>query len=142
MHPNIYTTIWKANALGNDFESFERLIIQLDYNLMSSRSFISTIEQNFDPNGRFQAANYNLYLEIYSMINSLYGQYCERINTENKTSEQLDCVGVYAMYVLYRRCGIRRVVHNSVVAYLMTVTNRDGEADSHRKAGRWPSVEN
>ena len=103
---------------------------------MSYRSFISTIEQNFDPNGRFQAANYNLYLEIYSMINSLYGQYCERINTENKTSERLDCVGVYAMYVLYRRCGIRRAVHDSVVAYLMTVTNRYGQADSHPKAGQ------
>ena len=77
---------------------------------MSSRCFISTIEQNFDPNGRFQAANYNLYLEIHSMINSLYGQYCERINTENETTERLDCVGVYAMYVLYRHLLPSKVV--------------------------------
>lgn len=69
---------------------------------MSSRSFISAVEQNFDPNGRFAAANFNLYDEIHSMTNALYGQYCERINTEHETTERLDCVGVYALYVLYR----------------------------------------
>ena len=31
---------------------------------------------------------------------------------------------------------IRRVVHDSVVAYLMTVKNRDGQVDSHPKAGQ------
>lgn len=77
-------------------------MIQLDYNLMSSRFVVSTIEQNFDPNGRFQAANFNLHEAIHSIINNLYGQYCERINTEHETTERLDCVGVYAMYALYR----------------------------------------
>lgn len=94
--------IHQANTLDNDFESLERMMIQLDYSLMSSRSFISTIEQNFDPNGRFQAVNFNLYQEIHSIINSLYSQYCESINTEQEATERLDCVGVYALYVLYR----------------------------------------
>ena len=44
------------------------------------------------------------------MINSLYWQYCERINTENETTERLDCVGVYAMYVLYRHLLPSKVV--------------------------------
>lgn len=78
------------------------MLIQLDYSLISSRSFISAIEQNFDPNGRFAAANFSLYEEIHTIINALYEQYCERINTEHEATERLDCVGVYALYVLYR----------------------------------------
>ena len=90
------------NSLDNDFESFERMMVQLDYNLLSSRSFISAVEQNFDPQGRFQAAKFPLYDEIKSILVTLYGQYCERINTDHETTERLDCVGIYAMYVLYR----------------------------------------
>lgn len=89
--------------LDSEFESFERMIIQLDLNLLSSRSFITSIEQNFDPRGRFQAAKFELWNEVKSIITTLYGQYCERMNTELETTERLDCAGIYAMYVLYRR---------------------------------------
>lgn len=85
-----------------EFESFERMMIQLDYNLLSCRSFINAIEQNFDPTNRFHNANFPLYEEIKSILATLYGQYCERINTELETSERLDCIGVYGMYILYR----------------------------------------
>lgn len=90
------------NTLDSEFESFERMMVQLDFNLLSSRCFITAIEQNFDPRGRFQAAKFPLYDEIKSILVTLYGQYCERINTEHETTERLDCVGIYAMYVLYR----------------------------------------
>jgi hypothetical protein len=93
----------KDNALNGEFESFERMMVQLDFNLMSSRSFIAAIEQNFDPRGRFQAAKFPLYDEVKSIVSTMYGQYCERVNTEQETSERLDCAGIYAMYVLYRR---------------------------------------
>ena len=85
-----------------EFESFERMMIQLDYNLLSCRSFINAIEQNFDPTNRFHNANFPLYDEIKSILATLYGQYCERINTELETSERVDCIGVYGMYILYR----------------------------------------
>jgi len=85
-----------------EFESFERMMIQLDYNLLSCRSFINAIEQNFDPTNRFHNANFPLYDEIKSILATLYGQYCERINTELETTERLDCIGVYGMYILYR----------------------------------------
>ena len=91
------------SKLDSEFESFERMIIQLDLNLLSSRSFITSIEQNFDPRGRFQAAKFALWDEVKSIITTLYGQYCERVNTELETTERLDCAGIYAMYVLYRR---------------------------------------
>jgi len=91
------------NTLDSEFESFERMMVQLDFNLLSSRSFVTAIEQNFDPRGRFQCAKFPLYDEIKSILVTLYGQYCERINTEEETAtERLDCVGMYAMYVLYR----------------------------------------
>ena len=90
------------DELDDEFESFERLIFQLDFSLMSSRSFIAAIEQNFDPRGRFHGAKYQLHEEIHQIVTTLYAQSCERVNTEDETSERLDCVGVYAMYVLYR----------------------------------------
>jgi hypothetical protein len=93
----------KDNALDGEFESFERMMVQLDFNLMSSRSFIAAIEQDFDPCGRFQAAKFPLWDEVKSIVSTMYGQYCERVNTEQETSERLDCAGIYAMYVLYRR---------------------------------------
>ena len=90
------------NSLDDKFESFERMMVQLDFNLLSSRSFITAIEQNFDSHGRFQAAKFPLWDEVKSILATLYGQYCERINTEQEVKERLDAVGVYAMYVLYR----------------------------------------
>ena len=77
-------------------------MVQLDFNLLSSRSFVTAIEQNFDTRGRFQRAQFPLWDEIKHILLTLYGQYCERINTEQETTERLDCVGIYAMYVLYR----------------------------------------
>lgn len=85
-----------------NIESLERMMVQIEFNILSSRSFIAAIEQNFDPRGRFQAAKFHLHDEIKSILLALYGQYCERINTEYETSERLDCVGVYGLYVLYR----------------------------------------
>lgn len=78
-------------------------MVQLDFNLLSSRSFITAIEQNFDPHGRFQEMKFPLWDEVKTIISTLYGQYCERVNTEQETTERLDCAGIYAMYVLYRR---------------------------------------
>lgn len=78
-------------------------MVQLDFNLLSSRSFITAVEQDFDPRGRFQAAKFALWDEVKSIVSTLYGQYCERVNTELETTERLDCAGIYAMYVLYRR---------------------------------------
>jgi hypothetical protein len=90
------------DELDEEFESFERMMVQLDFSLMSSRSFIAAIEQNFDPRGRFQEAKYQVHEEVRHILTTLYAQSCERVNTEEETTERLDCVGVYAMYVLYR----------------------------------------
>jgi hypothetical protein len=91
-----------VDELDDEFESFERMMVQLDFSLMSSRSFIAAIEQNFDPRGRFQEANYQLHDEIRHILTTLYAQNCDRVNTDEETTERLDCVGVYAIYVLYR----------------------------------------
>eukprot|EP00804_Cyclotella_cryptica_P021844 CCRYP_000825-RB/>CCRYP_000825-RB protein AED:0.05 eAED:0.05 QI:342/1/1/1/1/1/9/177/1131 len=99
-----------ANKLDKEFESFERMLVQLDFSLMSCRSFVSTIEQNFDPRGRFQDAGFKMHERIHSIISTLYGQYCERINTEHETTERLDCVGAYAMYVMYRHLLPSKVI--------------------------------
>mmetsp|Transcript_26731 Transcript_26731/g.55214 ORF Transcript_26731/g.55214 Transcript_26731/m.55214 type:complete len:1342 (+) Transcript_26731:142-4167(+) len=93
---------WSEEKRIENIESLERMMVQIEFNILSSRSFIAAIEQNFDPRGRFQSAKFHLHDEIISILLTLYGQYCERINTEYETSERLDCVGVYGLYVLYR----------------------------------------
>ncbi|EJK68491.1 hypothetical protein THAOC_10317 [Thalassiosira oceanica] len=89
--------------IDDDFESFERMLVQLENTLLSSRSFLSAIEQNFDPSGRFKDTGFQLHEEVRIHLITLYGSYCEKINTPEETTERLDCIGVYAMYVLYRQ---------------------------------------
>ena len=49
--------------IDDDFESFERMLVQLENTLLSSRSFLSAIEQNFDPSGRFKETGFQLHEE-------------------------------------------------------------------------------
>ena len=49
--------------IDDDFESFERMLVQLESTLLSSRSFLSAIEQNFDPSGRFRETRFQLHEE-------------------------------------------------------------------------------
>lgn len=49
--------------IDDDFESFERMLVQLENTLLSSRSFLSAIEQNFDPSGRFKDTGFQLHEE-------------------------------------------------------------------------------
>jgi hypothetical protein len=109
-HPLTFLVHRQANNVDAQFESFERMMIQLDYTILSSRSFLSAIHQNFDPSGRFASAGFAMHTEIHSILSNLYGQYCECINTEHETTERLDCVGVYALYVLYRHLLPPKVV--------------------------------
>lgn len=103
------------HTLDADFESFERMMVQLDH-LLSSRSFVVAVEQNFDSRGRFQAAKFPLYDEVKQILVGLYGRHCEGINTEKETAtDRLDCVGVYAMYVLYRHLLPPNVVPDAKV---------------------------
>lgn len=106
-------------------ESFSRMIIQLDFSLMSSRCFLTAIEQNLDPGG-FDATiinsadesdndnkynngrnsirvNYELHEEVKYLIYKLHDIYMERLDTNNELFERRDMVGVYGLYALHRR---------------------------------------
>ena len=39
------------------------MLVQLENTLLSSRSFLSAIEQNFDPSGRFKETGFQLHEE-------------------------------------------------------------------------------
>lgn len=106
-----------------ELESFERLLVQLDFTLLSCRSFVTAIEQNFDPGhhygrdetpsrdvakrttaaGVVAAHEFTLYGEIKSHVTELYERCCQRIGTAGEGNEANLAVGVYGMYCLYRR---------------------------------------
>ena len=86
---------------------FERMLVQLDMTLLSSRSFAKAIEQNFDPEGYFYSQKsgeiFPLHEEIKHLLSILLKKYCSRINTDNEMDERKSIIGVYGMYCLYRR---------------------------------------
>ena len=107
-------------------ESFERLLVQLDFTLLSCRSFVTAIEQNFDPGCHYQPLipdesptavgkgrrsgasddnRFTLYGEVKTHVIELYGRCCRKVGTSDEsTGNEADlAVGVYALYCLYRR---------------------------------------
>ena len=105
-----------------ELESFERLLVQLDFTLLSCRSFVTAIEQNFDPGhhycdetpsrdntkrttgaGAEEVDKFTLYGELKAHVTELYERCCKRIGTAEEGDEANLAVGVYGMYCLYRR---------------------------------------
>jgi len=111
-----------------ELESFERLLVQLDFTLLSCRSFVTAIEQNFDPGhhycdetpsrdrisstkrttgaglaGAGEVDEFNLYGELKAHVTELYERCCKGIGTAEESDEANLAVGVYGMYCLYRR---------------------------------------
>ena len=106
-----------------ELESFERMLVQLDFTLLSCRSFVTAIEQNFDPGchyipsvpeespsasgkgGKSNSADdrFTLYGEVKAHVIDLYDRCCRRIGTAQETNEADLAVGVYGLYCLYRR---------------------------------------
>jgi len=106
-----------------DLESFERMLVQVDFTLLSCRSFVTAIEQNFDPGCHYApyvpedsptAAGkgtksgtsddrFTLYGEVKAHVIELYDRCNRRIGTSDENNEADLAVGVYALYCLYRR---------------------------------------
>eukprot|EP00592_Proboscia_alata_P013642 CAMPEP_0194390340 /NCGR_PEP_ID=MMETSP0174-20130528/109434_1 /TAXON_ID=216777 /ORGANISM="Proboscia alata, Strain PI-D3" /LENGTH=1194 /DNA_ID=CAMNT_0039183581 /DNA_START=31 /DNA_END=3612 /DNA_ORIENTATION=+ len=87
-------------------ESFDRMIIQLDFFLRSS-SFLAAIEQNLDPGEDLNdppiRENTSLHNKMKSLIIILYKSYCIAVGSDSETTETRDMVGVYGLYALLRR---------------------------------------
>ena len=107
-----------------ELESFERLLVQLDFTLLSCRSFVTAIEQNFDPGCHYQPLipdesptavgkgrrsgasddnRFTLYGEVKTHVIELYDRCCRKVGTSDESSEADLAVGVYALYCMYRR---------------------------------------
>ena len=91
-------------------ESFSRMLVQLDFSLMSSRCFLTAIEQNLDPGGLSNnenpeglRTNFRLHNEVKILISSLYERKISRLDSNSEITERRDMVGVYGLYALHRR---------------------------------------
>lgn len=86
----------------------ERMLMQIDFILLSSRSFLVAIEQNFDPEGLYYnfakpGSITTLHDEIKYLVEALFQEFCSCINTKDETNEREMMIGIYGMYCLYRR---------------------------------------
>ena len=111
----------KAVAMQKDLrrdakmESFERLLIQLDYTLMSSRNFITAVEQKFDPGSHYRApttsqeelkgdrTQFSFHDEVKHLLGLLYQRVCSRLDGDYGSGEKELSVGLYGLYCVYRR---------------------------------------
>lgn len=96
--------------LTSDMESLSRMLVQLDFSLMSSRCFLTAIEQNLDPGGFSNddntgslRTNLRLHQEVKTLISTLYDRKISRLDTNSEITERRDMVGVYGLYALHRR---------------------------------------
>jgi len=93
-----------VNPPNPEFERFERMLVELDTNLLSSRSFLHCIEQNFNAGGDLPPARQNtaLHSELKAVLSILYDKWCSIINSPSETTERHNIIGVYGLYALYR----------------------------------------
>mmetsp|Transcript_5967 Transcript_5967/g.8774 ORF Transcript_5967/g.8774 Transcript_5967/m.8774 type:complete len:1344 (+) Transcript_5967:109-4140(+) len=87
----------------------ECMMMQLDFTLLSSRSFIVAIEQNFDRGRLFDNSTDGiestvvLHEIIRNLVLLLSEKYCQGIETdEERRDERKSMVGVYGLYCLHR----------------------------------------
>lgn len=87
-----------------DLTRLQRMLMQLDFTLLSSRSFLIAIEQNFDPKYEIVQENKNvLHEHVKKGVEMLYHQCCQTLGTEDQWADRTPIVGLYGMYCLYRR---------------------------------------
>jgi hypothetical protein len=111
-----------------DLMLLQQMLMQLDFTLFSSRSFLIAIEQNFDPtNEIFQNDNRDgdrdrgrgrrrpdgtslaLHDHLKTAIEFMYERCCEVIGTEKEYNSatahtgHINIIGLYGLYCMYRR---------------------------------------
>jgi hypothetical protein len=96
VHPSI---------LKDDLRMLQRMLMQLDFTLLSSRTFLMAIEQNFDPeNEMFRDNNESiLHVHLKHGLEILYSRCCASIGSSLQSMENIPVKGIYGLYCLYRR---------------------------------------
>lgn len=84
-----------------DLTRLQHMLMQLDFTLLSSRSFLIAIEQNFDP--RIEGSQESLNNIIKEGVDTLYHRCYQTLGTEEQWADKTPIVGLYGMYCLYRR---------------------------------------
>ena len=89
----------------SDLAALQRMLNQIDSTILSSRSYLFAIEQNFDKKYQFSCLSNpqrNLHVQIQQLVQHLYSIRNSRMRTNPSTATK-DLLGVYSLYGLYRR---------------------------------------
>ncbi|GMI01982.1 hypothetical protein TrST_g6111 [Triparma strigata] len=95
-------------VVDEQFATFEKMVVELDGNVLSARCFASCIEQDFNPSST-QASNIDvrnnpaLHAELKSLIVILFDRFNALVGSASETNERQQLVGVYGLYAMYRR---------------------------------------
>jgi len=93
---------------NKDLTMLRRMLMQLDFTLLSSRSFLIAIEQKFDPRNEVFQENSTgksniLHEYVKQGVEMLYRQCCQTLGTKEQWTHRTPIVGLYGLYCLYRR---------------------------------------
>ena len=89
----------------NDLALLQRMLSQIDSTILSSRSYLFAIEQNFDRKCQFSCISNpqrNLHVQIQQLVQHLYSIQSNHMRINPLTTSK-DLLGVYSLYGLYRR---------------------------------------
>lgn len=89
----------------DDLRMLQRMLMQLDFTLLSSRTFLMAIEQNFDPDNEMSLdKNENIvHMHVKHGLEILYNRCSASIDSNSQNMEYLPVKGIYGLYCLYRR---------------------------------------
>lgn len=96
------------NFAIQDLHALQRMLMQLDFTLLSSRSFLIAIEQNFDTLRQLEhieqdAVKDALPQYIKEGTELLFQKCCIDLDEENTIDDEQPIIGIYGLYCLYRR---------------------------------------
>jgi len=96
----------KSNANQNSgtvdakFAQFEKLLVELDEEILGGHCFLACMEQDFSTGSR---NNKGLHTELKTLLLLLYDRYEKLVGSASETTERAQLVGVYGLYAVYRR---------------------------------------
>lgn len=91
-----------------DLHALQRMLMQLDFTLLSSRSFLIAIEQNFDTLKQVEHVEQDAVKDalpqyIKEGTELLFQNCCRDLEEEEDVDDEQPIMGIYGLYCLYRR---------------------------------------
>lgn len=101
MLKSVHHNCAKFDVAPEDLKALDKLMGQLEYQLLQGRIFMGCVEQGFDDNRLCVAKNGAFAEEFALNIRNWFTQVDAKLGETNELDKRKQLIGIYALYVLY-----------------------------------------